>query len=357
VVHLFEDSDPLTPTAPWQGVSDRHCSLPHESLLDAQRTIADQKLDVLIHTPCKALRYFLSHARLAPVQCVVCEPSYTDGIPNLDYYISWAPAEPTDPEKHYTSPVALMNRPPYWVEQNYTKPAELRRQDFDLPQDAHWYVCPGSPLKMHPKFDTILADILATDKRGLLILIRGDYVGMRVTEQRLRAVAGRNADRIRILPTLPSHRCHALLAAADAVIDTWPQGGMSSSWVSLHGGIPTVTLPIDMPFGRWLPAMYEKIGVTDLIATDPKDFARVAVRLANEPEWRKGIAARIKAGAAMFIEDRLAVRELESFLQIAAKAAHRGEPPRHWRNGQFVAVTGRSTADIENPIHHAFGHR
>jgi Flp pilus assembly protein TadD len=335
VVHLHQESDPLTPDAPWHGAADRHVAIPDRDVKEAQRVVADEALDVLVHMPFTPLRYFLSHARLAPVQCVLCEPCYTDGLATLDYYISWAPAEPTPISQWYTCAVALMNRPPYWVERDYTKPAVLQRTDFELPQGARWYLYPGTPPKMHPRFDGLLARILAEDPEGLLILLRGDWPAARIVERRIRRAAGPAADRVHLLPTLPAHRAHALLALADAVLDGWPLGGMSSAFAALHGGIPTVTLPANIPFGRWLASMYETIGVTDLVAADEADFVRLAIRLAKDPRWRDEIAARIRARSATLIEDRLAVREVETFLTAAVAAAHRGERPRPWKDSAF----------------------
>jgi hypothetical protein len=337
VIHLYEDLQPPACTDGWQGAADKQVAIPHKSVRDAQRVIADQHLDVLIHMPYTSLRYFLSHARLAPVQCVLCEPCYTDGVANLDYYVSWAPAEPRPVEQWYNCAVALMKRPPYWLEREYFNPAALQRKDFALPQGARWYLCPNTPLKLLPRFDALLVKILAEDPDAIVILLRGDLMAARVVEQRLRRSAGSLADRVHILPTLPADRAHALLMLADALIDSWPLGGMSSSWTALHGGIPTVTLPADIPFGCWLASMYEAIGVTDLIATDEDDFVRLAIRLANDPQWRQDIATRIKARNAIFIEDRLAVRELEEFLTSAVGAAHRGEPPRSWKDNRFTS--------------------
>jgi predicted O-linked N-acetylglucosamine transferase (SPINDLY family)/lipopolysaccharide biosynthesis regulator YciM len=337
VVHLHQQSDLLTPDAPWHGAADRHVAIPDHDVKAAQGAVADEALDVLIHMPYTGLRYFLSHARLAPVQCVLCEPCYTDGLSTLDYYISWAPAEPTPISRWYTSAVALMNRAPYWVERDYTKPSGLQRTDFDLPQGARWYLYPGTPLKVHPRFDVLLARILAEDPEGIVILLRGDWQATRIVERRIRRAAGPAADRVHVLPTLPAARAHALLALADAVLDGWPLGAMSSAFAAIHAGIPTVTLPADIPFGRWLTSMYETIGVTDLVAADEADFVRIAVRLATEPRWRNDMATRIRARNATFIEDRLAVREIETFLTAAAAAAHRGERPRAWIDGRFSA--------------------
>jgi len=335
VVHLHEQSDLLTPTSPWQGAADRHVVIPNRELEKARRAIADQALDILIHMPFTPVRYFLSHARLAPVQCVLCEPCYTDGLANLDYYISWAPAEPKAPDRWYNCAVALMNRAPYWVERDYTKPAALLREHFDLPQSSRWYICATTPIKMHPKFDAVLAKILVEDPEAILVLLRGSWLPARVVEQRIRAAVGCAADRVHVLPSLAIEHAHALLELADAVLDAWPLGGMSSSFAAIHAGIPTVTLPTDVPFGRWLASMYEAIGVIDLVAQDEADFVRLAIRLANEPRWRTDIATRIKERNAGFIEDRLAVRELEAFLMEAVSRAHNGQQPRSWKEGRF----------------------
>ena len=48
-----------------------------------------------------------------------------------------------------------MRRPPYWLEGEHTGTEVVRREDFDLPQDAHWYLCPQTAYKFHPDFDRI----------------------------------------------------------------------------------------------------------------------------------------------------------------------------------------------------------
>src|SRR5262249_59080492 len=67
VVHLYQQSDPLTQSCPWRDAAERHVAVPDHDVKAAQRVVADQALDVLIHMPYTNLRYFLSHARLAPI--------------------------------------------------------------------------------------------------------------------------------------------------------------------------------------------------------------------------------------------------------------------------------------------------
>ena len=37
--------------------------------------------------------------------------------------------------------------------------------------DAHWYVCTQKPFKLHPRFDEMLAGVLAGDSKVRTILI------------------------------------------------------------------------------------------------------------------------------------------------------------------------------------------
>ena len=37
--------------------------------------------------------------------------------------------------------------------------------------DAHWYVCMQKPFKLHPRFDEMLAGVLADDPKARMILI------------------------------------------------------------------------------------------------------------------------------------------------------------------------------------------
>ncbi len=337
IVH-FDPSPGAAPArAGWRDAAERRVSLEGLSLREAQDAIANEELDVILSEPANPLGYQLAHARLAPVQCTIAEPSWCDGFANLDYYIAWAHAEPRSPEVHYRSPLALLERPPYWLERDHCRPEAVSRSDFDLPADARWYVCAQSPQKVHVTFDRVLGQILDRDPLAVIVLLRGDWPPSGRLTARLRTTLGERAARVRFLPTLPPERCHGLLKIADAVIDSWPIGGMWSAFSAIQIGAPTVTLPADVPFGRWMTAMYERIGVTDLIARDEEHYVRLALRLAADPDWRRDLGARIAERHGVLVEDRQAVRGIEEFLLAAVAAAHRGEPPRTWRGGAFVS--------------------
>ncbi len=351
-VHLNPSPAGAPVLAGWNGVADRTVPLAGLSLRDARNAIAAERLDIIISDPYDPLAYQLAYARLAPVQCSIAEPSWCDGVATLDYHIGWGQAEPTVPEAHYRSPLALLERPPYWFERDHCRPGAFARSDFDLPA-GRWYVCPQTPMKLHVAFDRLLGGILERDPEAIIVGLRGDWPFVGRLKARLRRSLGPLAQRVRFLPMLPPERAHSLLQLADAVIDSWPVGGMWSAYTALQLGVPTVTMPADVPFGRWMTAMYERIGVTDLIARDADDYVRLALRLAADPDWRRALGARIAERHTILVEDRPAVGELEQFLLAAVAAAHRGEAPRTFRAGAFVGSASDAAGIVPVQASHA----
>ncbi len=347
-VLFLECADGALPALPqWRESADRTIALADLSLADARAVVAGAELDIIISTPFLALPYQLGYARLAPVQCSLSEPAWSDGVPTHDYYISWSRAEPAVPEREYLSATALLDRPPYWLERDHCRPEAVGRGDFPLPPEARWYVCPQSLPKLHPDFDATLAEILRRDPGGIVVLLHGEWETAKQYRQRIRDGLGDLAGRVHFLPTLPPARCHGLLMLADALLDSWPIGGMWSAYTAALLAVPAVTLPVDIPYGRWMAAIYEWLGVTDVIARDEADYVRLALRLAHEPAWRQEISARLAARRAILVEDEAALRELEGFLLAAVSAAHRGEAPRSWRDGEFV---GPARTNASQPV-------
>ena len=84
-------------------------------------------------------------------------------------------------------------------------------------------------------------------------------------------VTKRLAERLLFLPALKPDEAHALLDAVDCVLDAHPLGGMSSSFIAAANGVPTVSLPFEMPFGKWMSAIYDHIGVEGLTARSPDE--------------------------------------------------------------------------------------
>ena len=99
--------------------------------------------------------------------------------------------------------------------------SQFVRDDFDLPDESHIYVCLQTLFKFHPGFDDILGDLLHRDPGGYLILI-DDHMGgywKKLLHERFSRVFSDVADRIISVPHMPRDEYLSLLIIADAILN------------------------------------------------------------------------------------------------------------------------------------------
>ncbi|VTU17406.1 putative PEP-CTERM system TPR-repeat lipoprotein [Variovorax sp. PBL-H6] len=308
----------------------------------AIQTIADEELDIIVSGPSIAAVFYPMMARLAPLQMVLLEPNWTDGLTHADYYISWQPAEPVQLDDFYKTKVSLFRHPPYWIERPEVEQkgaispearAEIRKRLLNAGPDARIYLCANTPPKIHPDMDGIFQEILERDKEAILVLLRGEYPPAKTLRSRLRERLGPCYERVVFMSTMSKDDAHLLLQSVDCCLDSYPLCGMSSSFDGAMLGIPTVTLPADVPFGRWTAAIYEYIGAETLIAKSRDDYVNLALRLASDKDWRGRLSSEIKQKSSRYVESEPSSQELEAFLLEAWNRKLQGLAPSNWMNG------------------------
>jgi predicted O-linked N-acetylglucosamine transferase (SPINDLY family) len=107
------------------------------------------------------------------------------------------------------------------------------------------------------------------------------------------------------------------------MLDTVHFNGMNTSLEAFAVGTPVVTLPSALQRGRHTQAMYRRMGLEDLIATDAAVYVEQAVRLANDAEYRRTVSARILAANAVLFEDDAVVCEFQRFFEQVAGGSGR----------------------------------
>ena len=106
----------------------------------------------------------------------------------------------------------------------------------------------------------------------------------------------------------------SLYILADVVLDTFPAGGYTNSLHAFAVGAPVITLPGEYLSGRLTLAMYEKMGIMDLVAKDAKDYVNLALHYAHNKLQRSKIVSRILASSYRLFEDPKAIVEWDRFL-------------------------------------------
>jgi protein O-GlcNAc transferase len=307
--------------------SERVMSLPAD-LERARNAIAALELDVLFYQDIgmEPFTYFLAFSRLAPVQCTFFGHPDTTGIANMDYFVSSTLFEPADGREHYSEELfALEDLGTTAYYHRPATPAPATPADFGLPT-GRLYLCPQTLFKIHPDLDAIFGAILRADPEGRVVLIEGQarHWG-ELLRARFAATLPDVSDRILFVQRQSGADVTRLLGLPCVILDTPHFNGMNTSLEAFSVGTPIVTLPGSLQRGRHTAAMYRSMGFTECIAASADDYARIAVRLATDPDYRRHAKDEIRRRSEALFEDARVVSEFERFFLEAAR--RRGREP------------------------------
>lgn len=331
-LHIFSDRPAEELTLFREGeAADSHTLLPID-LAGAREAIAARRLDVLIYGDIgmEPLTYYLAFSRLAPVQAHLQGHPVSPGVPNIDYFISSVLQEPKNCLEHYRETPALLSGTIFCYDP-VVLPQPASRASFGLPEDGALYFCPQTLFKFHPSFDAILRDILEQDRTGWLLLLKDrEDRRNRDLEARLKDTLGPHADRLLWIERQAKERYFQIVRLSDVMLDTTHFSGANTTLQSLGLGIPVVHLPGEFVRGRMTLGWLREADLMEMCASDGTDYARRAVRLALDREWRGEVIARIERNRQGLFANASVVPEFEAFLEAAYAAAVAGDPPVRW---------------------------
>jgi len=290
--------------------------LPHD-LTIARKKIELVQLDILIYADIgmDPFSYFMAHARLAPVQCVLWGHPVTSGLPQMDYYLSNDSAEPDDAANHYTETLIRLGGMPTC----YRRPSmneRTCRSNYGISDDGSLYLCPQSLFKIHPDMDAALAKILQGDPTGQLVIFHGNAKIW--TEKLLRRwmpLFGEAISRVVVLERVGWQEFLNIMSLADVMLDTWPFGGGNTNYQGFSAGLPIVTFPGKFLRGRAAMALYQHMKINDCIACSPEEYVEIAIRLGRDADFRTSVSEKILERCLIIFDDQRVVKDLAKFLR------------------------------------------
>lgn len=302
--------------------ADRVVETPYE-LAGARAAIADLALDVLCLTDfgMDPLSYFIGFARLAPVQCTTWGHAETSGVDTIDWFVSTEGFERGESDDDYSE--RLYRLPGVASPSVYERP-RLPPDGVPAiaPGGATHYLCTQTVYKLHPDFDAMIASILDADPAARVVLIRAREArwNERLATRMARRL-GEAFDRVVWLDPLRRQDYLATVAAADVILDPPHFVGGNTSLEALALGKPIVTLPGRSMRSRFTAGFYTAMGLDALIARDPAEYARIAVRLGRDPVWRAERGREIEARSAILFDDPAVVATWVAFFERALAGA------------------------------------
>ncbi|MBF0448664.1 MAG: tetratricopeptide repeat protein [Magnetococcales bacterium] len=306
-----------------------------EDLVKAREQIAALQLDILFYQDIgmESFSYLLCFSRLAPVQCVTYGHPVTTGVPNMDYFVSSELYEPENGQEHYSEKLVLIpDAATLTYYQEPPRPKRLMGRDhYGFDEQDHLYLCHQTLYKIHPDFDTILADILTRDPKGKILFVDGvERNWSAMLKKRLaQTIRDGLSTRIHFLKPMAHDRFMGLISIADVVLDTPHFNGMTSALEVFSMGIPCVTLPGNLQRGRHVQGMYRRMGLVDLIAKTSEQYVDLSLRLTHDEPFRRKLRDQILARKHLLFHDQKIINCFEQFFSSSYQhAVNQGCPEK-----------------------------
>jgi predicted O-linked N-acetylglucosamine transferase (SPINDLY family) len=262
----------------------------------AVRTIFETQCDILYHWKVGGgtFDYFLAMAKTAPIQCTSLGSHGTSGVGTIDYYISTSILEFYQSANQYTEQHILFDS--YPTSHPYEPvTSSVSRYDLGLPQSGAIYFCPHRLPKYHPCIDQYFRLILEGDPTGHLLLCAGKKKPLAdlFAKRLYRSLGSELFHRIRIIPALPLDMYRKYLTVVTCVLDSPIYVGDLTTHDAFCQGIPVVTQEGELLVQRYTAGLYRTMGLDSLVSTNAEDYARIAVRLGTDSDYRQDIHHKI----------------------------------------------------------------
>lgn len=309
--------------------ADEWMTLPRD-LAGARGALAQAAFDVLLYADIgmDPLTYFLSFARLAPVQCTTWGHPLTTGVPNVDYFLSTDYFDPEGAEAHYSERLIRLKDVAFpGYQYRPQAPTASAASDVGFDRGRRVYFCPQALFKFHPDFDAVLAEILRRDEGGEIVIshdAESDAYRLPALQARLHRTAGDVFERIVFLPRTATREGYVQrLQACDVALDTMHYCGGNTSLDTIAAGAPLVTLPSGLNRGRHTYGFFRKMRFMETIAETPEQYVDLAVSIATDREFRAHIKSVQSTRAEALYEDQGAVDQIGAFFESAVANSSR----------------------------------
>ena len=294
--------------------------------------IQRQQLDVIVYPNIgnDPVALKLACLRLAPVQMTTWGHPETTGLPTLDYYLSAEDMEPAGAEENYTEKLIKLPHLGCFYRPLGVAVSEPDLKSLGLDSSSPLLLCPGTEFKYAPSHDRVFPEIARRLGRCRFLFFTDPErrALSRRLQQRLQAAfaeAGLDAgDFVVFLPWLARPVFYGLMRRVDVFLDTIGFSGFNNAMQAVEVGLPIVTREGRFLRGRLASGILKRMQLAELVASSEEEYVAIAVRLAQDAQYRERVRARIAAQRHVLFEDPAPIAALEDlFLAVAAPQADR----------------------------------
>jgi len=287
--------------------------------------ISEQRPDVLIYPEIgmdpSTLK--LASLRLAPVQVTTWGQPETSGLPTMDYYLSAEDLEPAEAQENYTERLVKLPHLGCCYQPSQVVATKPDLAGLRIDAESPLLLCPGAPFKYMPQHDRVLVEIAR--RLGACRFIFFTHWNPSLSEKlrrRLEGVFARNRldfdDFVTFIPWQNGPEFCGWLRRAAVFLDTIGFSGYNTALLAVECGLPIVTREGRFLRGRLASGILKRMGLSDLVAQTEEDYVALAVRLVQDPGYRREVSERMETSRPVLFDDVAVIRALEDFLVSAA---------------------------------------
>jgi predicted O-linked N-acetylglucosamine transferase (SPINDLY family) len=296
---------------------------------DAAARIRADDIDILVdlkgHT--HRARPKILAFRPAPVQVNYLGFPGTMGAPFIDYIVADDFIVPRDRQTLYAEKLAYL---PGCYQPNDTRreiAAAPSRAACGLPAQGFVFCGFNNSFKITPTFFAIWMRLLHQVPGSVLWLLESNAL-VRRNLGAAAAAAGVDPDRLVFAPMLPHGQHLARHRHADLFLDTLPCNAHTTASDALWAGLPVLTCVGETFAGRVAGSIVRAAGLSELVASSPRDYEAMALELARDPARLADIRSRLGAGRANLplFDTAKRTHDLETLYARMAEIWRSGQP-------------------------------
>ena len=277
---------------------DHH--VPIKAMTDeaAAARIREDEIDILIDLNglTKGARVGVLRWKPAPVQITYLGYIGPIPLPELDYILCDDITIPQELD-HLYEPRPLRIEGCYQANDSRAPILpQVSRATEGLPEGAFVYCCASHHYKITEAMFGGWCDILAGVDGSVLWLI-DDNPESRAALTARWAARGMAADRLIFAPRVDPERYRARLALADLFLDTTPYNAGTIASDALRMGLPLLTLQGTAFAARMAASLLTAIGLTECIATSPRDYVARGIKIGQDAELHRAMKAHLASDA------------------------------------------------------------
>ena len=278
-------------------------------------------------------RFGVFAQRCAPIQINFLGYPGTSGSKSLDYIVLDNKLLCEENEKFFSEKFIVL--PDTYQPNEDKKEIDNKittKNDQNLPPSDFIFSCFNSHQKITPKLFETWMRILNQKKSSILWLLKDNEI----SENNLKAYAEKNEvnpERLIFAKHLPQDQHLSRLKLADLFLDTFPYNAHTTCSDFLRMGIPILTLKGKSFASRVGTSLLTSMNLLELITDNLKDYERMALKIANNPETLNHLKSKIlmnKESSNLF-KPEVYVRNIEKGYQKVYENYIDGLKPQNFK--------------------------